>query len=161
MSTLPTRRDVLVVLVAGLGLGDADLAQPGGIHLNDGELRDVAVEFVEPLGRPGEQMPVRRRAGMSYWLLEEGAHRLGAEQAERRFEHRADLVARGEHVDRLRLHQRLQALGERGLAAADRTQQIEDLLALLEPLRGVLEIADDPLDRLLHAEEPGKSWDRA
>ena len=31
------RGDVLVVLVAGLGLGDGDLAQLGGIELDDGE----------------------------------------------------------------------------------------------------------------------------
>ena len=49
----------------------------------------------------------------------------------------------------------LQPLGERGFAAADRAEQIEDLLALLEPLRGVLEEADDALDRVLHAEEAG------
>ena len=51
------------------------------------------------------------------------------------------------------LHQRLQALRQRRLAAADRTEQIEDLLALLEALRGMAEKADDPFDRLFHAEE--------
>jgi hypothetical protein len=35
-------------------------------------------------------------------------------------------------------------------------EQVEDLLALLEPLRGVAEEADDPLDRLLHAVELGE-----
>ena len=45
-------RDILVVLVAGLGLGDADLAQLRGIELDDGELGDVAAELVEPLHRP-------------------------------------------------------------------------------------------------------------
>jgi len=34
--------DVLVVLVAGLRLGDADLAQLGGVQLDDGELGDIA-----------------------------------------------------------------------------------------------------------------------
>ena len=48
-----------------------------------------------------------------------------------------------EHIDRLVLHQLLEPLGERGLAAADRAEQIEDLLALFEALRGVLEVADD------------------
>ena len=58
------RGDVLVVLVARLGLGDADLAQLRRIELDDREPRDVAVELVQPLDRPGRQMPVRRRCGM-------------------------------------------------------------------------------------------------
>ncbi len=41
----------------------------------------------------------------------------------------------------------------RRLAAADRSQQIEDLLALLEALRGRAEVADDALDRLFQAVE--------
>ena len=61
-----------------------------------------------------------------------------------------------EDVDRLLLHQRLQALGEGRLAAADRAEQVEDLLALLESLRGMAEEADDALDRLLHAVELGE-----
>ena len=56
----------------------------------------------------------------------------------------------------MHFHQRLQPLGERGLAAADRAEQIEDLLALFEALRGVAEEADDPLDRLFHAVEFGE-----
>ena len=111
---------------------------------------------VEPLGRPGRADAGQAPGGDAVAVLEDGAHGLRAEEAERRFEHRADLVAGGEHIDRLGLHQRLEALGERGLAAADRTQKVEDLLALLEPLRGMLEIAHDPLDRLLHAEEAGQ-----
>ena len=53
-------------------------------------------------------------------------------------------------------HQRLDALGERGRAAADRSEQIEDLLALFEALRGVAEEADEALDRVLHAVEAGE-----
>src|SRR3546814_265879 len=51
----------------------------------------------------------------------------------------------------LDLHQRFEALCQRRLAAADRTQQIQDLLAFLEPLGSVAEEADDPLDRFFHA----------
>ena len=101
----------------------------------------------------GEIVPVSRRSGIAVALLELGAERQRIEQAERALEDRADLVAGLQHVDRLLLHQLLQALGERGLAAADRTQQVEDLLALFEPLRRVAEEADDPLDRLLHPVE--------
>ena len=53
-------------------------------------------------------------------------------------------------------HQRLEALGERGLSAADRPEQIEDLLALFEALRRVAEEADDALDRFFHAVEAGE-----
>src|SRR3546814_10529412 len=47
------RRDVLVILVARLRLGDADLLQLRREQLHDRELRDVAVEFADPLHRPG------------------------------------------------------------------------------------------------------------
>ena len=53
-------------------------------------------------------------------------------------------------------HQRLEPLGERRLAAADRPEQIEYLLALFEALRRVAEEADDALDRLFHAVEAGE-----
>src|SRR5262249_41858297 len=56
------------------------------------------------------------------------------------------------------LHQLLQALGERRLAAANRAQQVDDLLALLEPLCSMPEEADDSLDRLLHTVEVGELW---
>ncbi len=51
------------------------------------------------------------------------------------------------------LHQILEALGERGLAAADRSQQIKNLPLFLEALRCMFEVAHDPLDRVLHAVE--------
>ena len=41
-------------------------------------------------------------------------------------------------------------------AAAHRAQQIEDLLALFQPLRGVLEEGDDLRDRVFHAVELGE-----
>ena len=90
---------------------------------------------------------------MPYLLLERRPHASRIEQAERALEHRADLVAGLQHVDRHLLHQLFQPLGERGLAAADRAEEIEDLLALLETLRRVPEEADDALDRVFHAVE--------
>src|SRR5690606_33232989 len=45
-------RDVLGVLIARLDLGDADLAQLGGMQLDDRKLRDVAPVLVEPFHRP-------------------------------------------------------------------------------------------------------------
>ena len=56
----------------------------------------------------------------------------------------------------MNFHQRLQPLGERRFAAADRTEQIEDLLALFEALRGVAEEPDDALDGFFHAVESGE-----
>src|SRR3546814_9409766 len=64
---------------------------------------------------------------------------------------RAGLVTRFQHVDGVDLHQRFEALCQGRLAAADRTQQIQDLLAFLEPLGSVTKEADDPLDRFFHA----------
>ena len=54
------------------------------------------------------------------------------------------------------LHQGLQAFGQRGFAAAHRTQEIEDLLAFLQALRRMPEKADNAFDGLLHAVEFGK-----
>ena len=147
------RGDVLVVLVAGLGLGHADLAQLRGMQLDDGELRDVAAELVEPLHRPGRHVAHQQALRDAVAVLEHAAHRGRIEQAERAFEDRADAVVGRQHVDRALLHQVLEPVGERRLAAADRTQQVEDLLLLLEALRGVAEEADDALDRLLEAVE--------
>ena len=61
------------------------------------------------------------------------------------------LVAR--HVDGALLHQVLEALGQRGLAAADGAEEVKNLLLLLEALRRVTEEADDALDGLLEAVE--------
>ena len=108
------------------------------------------------LDAQGEIRPVEPAPGDAVFVLQQVGHALGMEEAERRFEDRADLVAGLQRVDRLLLHQLLQPLGERGLAAADRPEQVEDLLALLEPLRRMAEIADDPLDRVLHAVEIGE-----
>ena len=78
---------------------------------------------------------------------------VGVEQAERALEDRAHPIVGGQHVDGALLHQVLEAVGERGLAAADRTEQVHDLLLLLEPLGGMPEEADDALDGLLQAVE--------
>src|SRR4030095_15202410 len=74
---------------------------------------------------------------------------LARNRPERRFFYRRAL----DRVDRPQLHDRLQAFGDRGLAAADGSQQIEDLLALLEPLGCVLEERDELVDRILHSVE--------
>ena len=54
------------------------------------------------------------------------------------------------------LHQLLQALGDGGLAAAHRPEQVQDLLSLFQALRGMLEEGDDLRDRVFHAVELGE-----
>ena len=117
------------------------------------ELRDVAAELVEALHRPRAHDAAEAMLLDAVFLFQQIGQFAGAEQPQRGFEHRADLVARLEHVDRILLHQILEPLGERGLAAADRTEEIENLALLFEALRGMLEVAHDPLDRVFHAEE--------
>ncbi len=146
------RRDVLVVLVARLGLRDADLAQDRRIAPDDLELADVAAELLEPLDRPRRQDAVEVAPRNAVFLLEDGAVLGGVEQAERRLVHRRAL----DGVERHLLHELLEPLGDRALAAADGAEQIEDLLLLLEPLRGVAEVRDDLLDRVFHAVELGE-----
>ena len=54
------------------------------------------------------------------------------------------------------MHQCLEPLGDRRLAAAHRAQQVEDLLLLLKSLGGMSEVTDDLLDRVFHAVELGE-----
>lgn len=90
-------------------------------------------------------------------LFEHRAEQFRIEQAERAFEHGAEFVTSLEHVDGMDFHQRLEAFGERGFSAADRSEQIENLLALFESLRRVTEEPDDALDRVFHSVEAGES----
>ena len=146
------RRDVLVVLVARLGLGHGDLFQDRGIELDHLELGDVAVVLLEALDRPGRHDGAQGAARDAVVLFQDGAVLFGREQAQRRLEHRRTL----DGIEGPLFHQLLELLGQRRLAAADRPQQIEDLFLLFQPLRGMLEIGDQMLDRLLHAVELGE-----
>jgi hypothetical protein len=74
MSTLPTRAgDVLVVLVARLGLGDGDLRSTEGRSLTTLNLRDVAAELVQALDRPRAHDAVQVAARDAVFLLQDGA----------------------------------------------------------------------------------------
>jgi hypothetical protein len=147
------RGDVLVVLVTGLGLGHADLAQLGGMQLDDRKLGDVAAELVEALDGPRRHVAHQQPLGNAVAIFEHAPHGDGIEETERAFEDRADAVVGGQHIDRAFLHEVLEPIGERGLAATHGTQQVEDLLLLLEALGRVPEEADDALDGLLEAVE--------
>jgi hypothetical protein len=89
---------------------------------------------------------------MPYSLLEDRAVLGGVEQAQRRLVDRRAL----DRVEGHLLHQLLQPLGDRALAAAHRAQQVEDLLLLLQPLRGMAEVAHHLLDGVFHAVELGE-----
>ena len=108
--------------------------------------------FSAPRAHQAGQAPARN----AVFLLELFGPGFRIEQRERALEDRREIVAGLQHVDRLVFHQRLDALGERGLAAADRAEQVEDLLALFETLRALAEEGDDALDRLFHAVEFGE-----
>ena len=134
-------------LVARLGLAHADLRERGRTQLDHAEVREVAAVLGEALDRPwrGDRIEVAPRDAV--FLLHRGAVVLGGEETERRLVHRRVL----ERVEGRLLHQRLELFGQRALFAAGRAEQIDDLLALLQRLRPVLEVGDDLFDRLLHA----------
>ncbi len=143
------RGDVLVVFIARLRLGNRDLRQHRRAQLDHAKARDVAVELMQALDRPrrGDGVEITHRDAVV--LFQDLAVFLGGEQPERRFMDRRTLQC----VDGNLLHQRLELFRERGLATTRRPKQVKDLLALLEPLRGMLEEGDDLLDRVLHAVE--------
>jgi hypothetical protein len=82
-------------------------------------------------------------------LFQDRAVLVGIEQPQRRLEHRRV----GDGVKRHLLHQLLEPFGQRGLAAAHRAEQVENLFLFFQPLRGVPEIGNDLLDGVLHPVE--------
>ncbi|KAF4278763.1 hypothetical protein CNMCM8686_000052 [Aspergillus fumigatus] len=99
------RRDVLVVLVTRLGLGDRHLAQHRRVQAHHAELRDVAVELLQALDRPRRHDAREIAARNAVFLFERVAEAFRMEQAERRLVHRRAL----ERVDGVDFHQHLQA----------------------------------------------------
>ena len=81
-------RDVLVVLVSGLGLGHGNLLQDRGVQLDHAELADVAVVLMQALDRPGRHDAVEVALRDAVVLLQDVAVLGGIEQPQRRFEHR-------------------------------------------------------------------------
>jgi hypothetical protein len=146
------RGDVLVVFVTGLGLGDRDLFENGRIELDDAELGDVAVVLLQTLHRPGRHDGAQVAGRDAVVLFQDRPVLLRREQAQRRLEHRRTL----DGVERDVLHQILELFRQRRLTAADRPEQIENLLLLLQPLRRMLQVRDQVLDGLLHAVELGE-----
>ena len=64
-------RDVLVVLVARLGLRHADLAEHRRPASYNTELGDVTVEFMQAFDRPGRQHPVEVATRDAVFLFED------------------------------------------------------------------------------------------
>ena len=124
-------------------------ASVDGPQLHDAELGEVAAVLVEALHRPRRGDLVEVAARDAVLVLERRAVVVLREQTERRLVHRRALQRVEGHL----LHEVLQLFGERALAASGRAEQVEDLLALFQGLRGVLEVGDDLLDRLLHPVE--------
>src|SRR5579864_6273964 len=146
--------DVLVVLVAGFRFRDRDLPQFRGVDPRHFELGNVAAELVESLDGPRADDAGQAMALDAVTVGEQRPELFRAEESKGGFEYRTDVVASLENIDGKFFHQVLQPFGERGLAAADRTEQVKYLPPFLEPLRRMFEIADDALDRVLHSEEP-------
>src|SRR6202022_2239963 len=116
-----------------------NLPQPRGLKLDHSEPRDVAAETLEPLEAPRAHQSVEPANRNSIALRDDGTHGLRLKQAQRILEHWTDLIAGFEHVDRMDFHQRFEPLRQRRLAAPDRSEQVKDLLALLQALRGMPE----------------------
>ena len=80
-------------------------------------------------------------------VLEDVTVPIDVEQAKRGFMHRRAL----HRIERHLLDQRLELFRQRRLAAADRSEQVKNLLFLLQALRRMAEVGDDMFDHLLHA----------
>nr|GEU28494.1 hypothetical protein [Tanacetum cinerariifolium] len=141
------RRDILVVFVARLGLGNGDLFQDRRVALDHAELVDVAVEFVQALDGPRAGNIAQVAARYAVVFFEDDAVFFLVEQAQRGLVDGRAFQAIERHV----FHQRLELFRDRRLAAADRAQQVKDLLAFFQPLRRVAEIGHDLLDHFLGA----------
>ena len=107
---------------------------------------------MQALDRPGRHdgLEVTRRDAV--FLLEDGPVLFRVEEPERGFVHGRIL----DGIEGDLLHQVLELLRKRGLAAADRAEQVQDLFLFLEALGGVAEVGDDVFDRFFHAVELGE-----
>ena len=77
------RGDVLIVFVAGFGLGDGYLLQHRGVELDHAKLGNIAVVFVQAFYRPGRDDAVEVAPRDAEVFLQNGAVFAGIEQPER------------------------------------------------------------------------------
>ncbi len=97
-------RDVLVVFVAGLGLGHRHLVENRRVAAHHAELAQVAAVVLQPLHRPGRHDGAYIAARNAVLLFQDRAVLFRVEQAQRRFVHRRIL----DGVERHLLHERLE-----------------------------------------------------
>src|SRR5579859_7032684 len=107
------RRDILVVLIARLGLCDSDLPELRRAETDNLELRDVAAELIETLDGPRTHDSVQAMLLDAVAFGEKVHEFCRAKQSKRRFEDRADRVSGLQDIDGHLLHQVLQPFGER------------------------------------------------
>lgn len=108
------RRNVLIVFVAGFGLGDRNLLQDGWRALDDAELRDITAVLVQAFHCPRRHDVVQVPARNAIVLLEYVPVLGCVEQSKRRLMDGRTL----ERIKRYFLHQRFQFLGEGRLSAS-------------------------------------------
>ena len=77
------RRNILIVLVAGLGFGNRRLLQDRGVELDHPELADVAIELMQALDCPGRHDAVDIAPGDAVILFENRTVLFRTEQSER------------------------------------------------------------------------------
>src|SRR5262249_48940471 len=77
------RGDVLVVFVAGLGLGDRDWPQARRLQLGDAKAGNIAAERLEPLEAPRAHQSGQPPPRYAVPLLDDRPHGLRVEQTER------------------------------------------------------------------------------
>ena len=143
------RRDVLVVLIARLGLGHADLVEDRRVEFHHAELADVTAELGQALGGPGRHDGVEVAPWDAEVFFEDRAIFRGVEQAQGRFEDRRTLDGVEGHF----LDQLFELFGQGRFTAANRAEQVEDLFLLFQALGGVPEVGDDLVDAFFHAVE--------
>ncbi|MPM73510.1 hypothetical protein SDC9_120490 [bioreactor metagenome] len=143
------RGNILVVLVAWLGLGDGNLTQHRRRQLDYAEPGDVAVEFMKALYGPGRHDGAEVTAGNAVVVFKDMTVLKGVEQPQRRLVDRRTLDGIEGHA----LNQGFQLFGERRLAAADGAEEVEDLFLFLQSLCRMSEVRHDVLDDFFHAVE--------
>src|SRR5437868_14860073 len=85
------RRDVLIVLVAGLGFRNRDLPHPRGLDLGDAESRNIASEGFEPLVAPRTHQSMEAPTRSAVLFSQDRGALLRIEQAEWGLEQRTEL----------------------------------------------------------------------
>ena len=79
------RRNILIIFIARLGLGDGNLLEHRGIAFDDAKLCDVAIKFMQPLDGPGAGNIAQITPRNAVVLFEDQTIFFGTKQAKRGF----------------------------------------------------------------------------